>query len=1359
MDISNDDMDIESGVFPHDMTPHGPKTLQKETLTAGEAAARLSQELAKVATYQTATMTHEGADLSAAQKQGEQTAGEAARLSQELAKVTTDQNATMAQEAADLSTAQKDRQGKETRKLPAGGGNDISDSRTGSEDSVTLPRVLIPNGPKKLQKGTVTAGAARLSRELAVTTTDQNAISAHERADLSAAQKEIQGEETRKPPAGGTQVRATAQEGRQGEQTRSQPAGEDDDIHLSDNDMSDTTPPLLESSREADNATLKEIMEKIDRDIVRYEEKALLERVRLSIVAAEEAAKPGGRVCYVATLKDGVLEEEYRPLRKDPLYDDVPPLKRLPATQHQFGQGSRVLDLEDTAKEVTRKMKLPRYAEDSKQRCVSRQRLQESVVDGVLAGEGNCFPTRKLAVRLDDDPSDPYSVILHYQGRPELVDQVESRVTLLISAAQRSLQERLEEETPRVVESSRMKDLGTDRSPTSTETEERQSPKEAAAEKQRKGVSEYKKFLETYNDVKEIEYNGSGLHGQGVNGCMWASHKNRYGTSCDEECECPRDVKFLTSSVVDSHFKRERKKDAFWKNPFDFEEDGSPVGFVNHFIPKFFPMLESEFPDETPKQILVRLVPMWREHRKNQRFGIKCNENCSCNEGWELVFKKGRLLEGERIAKDSRTTASASARIPRRPSKETAHNAASHTSTSQVASVPHSTTIPRRPSNEIAQYAATSHSSTTQHASAQRPMAIRRSSMDTAHNATSSTTATFAKMSDKCGSIPAPLYQPIPYEIVFRSDEAMGFFCITEQMKDGPVCKIAVLSNSARSKDSRLQPGTIITDATVGGGSTMQQVKTHTDLRKLYENALHRQKFLRVRFINTGISNSLIANMPGVAAQPKYGKWISSGEWKGSSEGWPGGTRCVTAKEARRTGQGKDSRHDRPAIVTKQTSLGYEPRKRSSTEQTRRASAPATISSSSAHHQDIQLNVAKSLDLQYSTSMALAQHREMPTPGSILREPTDWTTKSLTKDTDTSLKPGSSIQRYIAGPVPTTRSKPKVKFTESFERRFYDPTTESFRMATVVSGQQAASDSSKPDALAQKAPVVPNTKALVDAVQHKGLKDVIALLQAGACPTTKDEHNKEPKDYVKSRLEALESELRANPENREIAALARDFDLKRRVLSIFIEAIYTIDKARYNKKWERIDFKIDKIWNIRLTVSGEDHSGSNLLDCRIRISNAKQRPMLLIPIDQCAGEWRNARSMMDYAFKYNGPLMASWPPRAQEIIISLYGGDEKRDSTTPIFLGQIVIPFSRIVAEAEGGSGVIREEFEPNEFLASGAISITAARNWDKKTRESKSKEAAAVKLLEVTRNITQFNSETGANGTKVPNLSAQIGK
>jgi hypothetical protein len=572
-------------------------------------------------------------------------------------------------------------------------------------------------------------------------------------------------------------------------------------------------------------------------------------------------------------------------------------------------------------------------------------------------------------------------------------------------------------------------------------------------------------------------------------------------------------------------------------------------------------------------------------------------------------------------------------------------------------------------------------------------------------------------------------------------------------MKDGPVCKIAVLSNSTKSKDTRLQPGTLITDATVGGGSTRQQVRTHTDLRMLYEDALHRQTFLRVCFINTG--NSLIANMPVVAASPKYGKWTPLGEWKGSSEGWPGGARCLTAKEGRR---GRQSNDERPTIVTKQSSFGNEASKRSSTEQTRRVSAPTTISLSSAHHQDVSSTVAKSLGLQYSSTMVPARHRELPTSSSILREPTDWTTKSPTKDTDTGRKPGSSIQRYMAGHVSSKHTQPKVKFTDGFERRFYDPKTESFRMATVVSGQQAFDDSSKSDPLSQKTPEVPSTKALIDAVQYKGLKDVIALLQAGACPTTRDEHNKEPKDYVKSRLEALEPELRAHPENQEIAALARDFDLKRTVLSLFIEAIYTIDKARFNKKWERIGFKIDKIENIRLTVSGEDHNGSDLLDFRIMISNAKERPMSLIPIDQCAGEWRNRRSTTDYAFKYNGSLMASWPPHAQEIIISVYKGDQTRDSTKPILLGKIVIPFSRIVAEAEGGSGLIREEFEPNEFLASGSISITAGKKWDKKTRESKSKETAA-KLLEITQNIRQFNSETGADGTKVPNLSTQIGK
>jgi hypothetical protein len=318
---------------------------------------------------------------------------------------------------------------------------------------------------------------------------------------------------------------------------------------------------------------------------------------------------------------------------------------------------------------------------------------------------------------------------------------------------------------------------------------------------------------------------------------------------------------------------------------------------------------------------------------------------------------------------------------------------------------------------------------------------------------------------------------------------------------------------------------------------------------------------------------------------------------------------------------------------------------------------------------------------------------------------------------------------------------------------------ESFRMATMVSEQNADSDLAKPDASAPITPVGTKAKALIDAVQHKGFMDVLALLQAGADPNATDEYDKTPKDYAKSRLEALESELLAHPENQEVKKQAKDFRLKRKVLSIFIEAISIIDKARFNKKWERIDFKIEKIEKIRLTVSGEDHHGSKVLDCRIRIHGVEAKhPMPLIPFDKLIGEWRNDRSTKAYAFKYNGSLMASWPRQLLEIIISLYKGEEKRDGTKPILLGEIVIPFSRIMGEIECGCGVIKEELTPNEYLLSGAILISAVKIWDKKDRESKAKEAAG-KLLEVTEYIMQFNDETGPDGTKVPPLSAQIGK
>jgi hypothetical protein len=220
-----------------------------------------------------------------------------------------------------------------------------------------------------------------------------------------------------------------------------------------------------------------------------------------------------------------------------------------------------------------------------------------------------------------------------------------------------------------------------------------------------------------------------------------------------------------------------------------------------------------------------------------------------------------------------------------------------------------------------------------------------------------------------CGPLPPPLSQPKQYEVDFPHGETTGFFCITEQTKDGQVCKIASLSDSAKSKDSRLQLGTIVSDAAIGGES--KRVRTHTDLKMLYEDAHRRQASLRVRFINTSITSSLIANMSGAVAQSKYGEWTSSGEWKGSTtEGWPGGARCVTTKEARRAARGKDSRFDRPGTSTKQASHGHGPFMLLPTEQTR--GLPASAISSKSAPQDVSSNVGESLDLDYSTSMAPA---------------------------------------------------------------------------------------------------------------------------------------------------------------------------------------------------------------------------------------------------------------------------------------------------------------------------------------------------------------------------------------------------
>ena len=335
--------------------------------------------------------------------------------------------------------------------------------------------------------------------------------------------------------------------------------------------------------------------------------------------------------------------------------------------------------------------------------------------------------------------------------------------------------------------------------------------------------------------------------------------------------------------------------------------------------------------------------------------------------------------------------------------------------------------------------------------------------------------------------------------------------------------------------------------------------------------------------------------------------------------------------------------------------------------------------------------------------------------------------------------------------------KSKCKFSDTFERRYYDKGSLSFQMKRHVASDQAPGAAVSDNSVSRKPaepPKVLGTKDLVDAIKNKGFRDVISVLQGGVSPSDIDDLGKSPKEYVKDRLEELKFERDIDPTNPKLASERKDFELKRKVLSIFIDAISTIDRARYKRTWERLNLNVDRIKNVCLTVEGEEHPGSQVLECRTFIKGEEMKPIPLIPIEgTIMHDWRNDPSSRGYSFNYNPHLTDQSRSNA---VFSLFKGDRKVDARPPILLGEVVVPLSRISTAVAEKEKRIEKVLLPNEYLASCEVSMVPKKLEADEVRKSKAAEATA-KLKDVIAWITQFNKETRVDGSDVGALSGHI--
>lgn len=378
---------------------------------------------------------------------------------------------------------------------------------------------------------------------------------------------------------------------------------------------------------------------------------------------------------------------------------------------------------------------------------------------------------------------------------------------------------------------------------------------ESSLEKRENRCYGYTFLRQRYSKIVDIEFKAAGIHKQFCTGRMWQQHKTRFSTICSDNCPCAYDIPFLTETVVSDKLDMFDQK---WANALKLKAGGYPVGLANNFARTFIPKLKQQYSSETSKHHLDRLLHMWTIHRKAEKCGIRCREDCKCSGSWATLFRKGSMDSDE-----SCLTALSSAPVPKKRKN--------------IESVDFDCGGDRRPCEN------------------KRPVLVSLMSSEVdRHESTLLSAGVCTDSFPVCSSglnmarCDASSERET-YGIEFDCQRSLGFYCVSEK-QTGAYCKILSICPHKISRavsDRRLQYETKILWTKRTGGDR-KFVKNHFDLIAHYKDAKLSRERLVVTFINTHVTQKSIKR-----STPFFLKdWSSDGLWIGRCmTGWDGGAR------------------------------------------------------------------------------------------------------------------------------------------------------------------------------------------------------------------------------------------------------------------------------------------------------------------------------------------------------------------------------------------------------------------------------------------------------------------------------------
>eukprot|EP00934_Nitzschia_sp_Nitz4_P009129 Nitzschia sp. Nitz4//scaffold11_size288233//151696//157122//NITZ4_000776-RA/size288233-augustus-gene-0.278-mRNA-1//1//CDS//3329534080//9119//frame0 len=355
----------------------------------------------------------------------------------------------------------------------------------------------------------------------------------------------------------------------------------------------------------------------------------------------------------------------------------------------------------------------------------------------------------------------------------------------------------------------------------------------------------YDSFIAKYKDTVAIEYEGY-IQNQQAFSSMWRQHREVQGVAafCDDSCTCVGKLPKLVKYVIGDFIESQNKK-GVTVNQGEIRK----VGFATWFTKRFLPQLKNEYPRESPRQLLDRLVAMWRIHVKHPTYGLTCRKECECSEEWNGIFMKGRN-ESDEIGDTSAVAVETV--IPSIPKK--------------AVSDPNLPTV-------------------------SDPQSLPRKGM------TTSVSNLLSRIVDKAEASSKPLALPplTLFDLTFDTSRPLGIYFL-DIIGRTDVCKVhsvEPLGQGRKLDDTNLVKGITVITASVQGGQ-VQHIHSSITLRDIYFEAKKKQRGMRISFqtMRAGFNSN-----QNDKDWNEFGAWIGR-DFEGGWDGVSATVKPVLNKEA-----------------------------------------------------------------------------------------------------------------------------------------------------------------------------------------------------------------------------------------------------------------------------------------------------------------------------------------------------------------------------------------------------------------------------------------------------------------------------